>query len=179
MGTKSAIKCHQSLWSHNPIPLDIFLGSLSIPLVATVTIKKLIDSGFSNVESIFNLSMDDLLKIKGLGPSKSKQIIEGLKRNKSIIDGLLEEGIAILEPTSALSNKLLGYKICITGSTLNKRDALKKMIIDNAGEYKDKVSKDCTHLIIADVNSTSSKALAAKSLGIALISENDFLELIE
>lgn len=178
MGTKSAVKCHQSLWSHNPIPLDIFLGSLSIPLVATATIKKIIDAGYSTVESIFGLSIDDLVKVKGLGPAKSKQVFSGLKRNKSIIDGLLEQGVAILEPGTVDSKKLLGYRICITGSTHNKRDHLKKMITDNSGEYKNKVSKDCTHLIIADINSTSSKAIDAKKLGITLISESDFLDLI-
>jgi DNA ligase (NAD+) len=72
---------------------------------------------------------------------------------------------------------LTGTKIAITGSTKTKRSDLEKFISDNGGENKSSVGKSCTHLVIADVNSTSSKAVAARKLGIKLIDEESLLNL--
>lgn len=178
MGQKSAEKCYSSLWSHNPIPLDVFLGSLSIPLVARATINLLVKSGFDSVDKIINLNIEDLNKVKGFGQSKSKALIDGLKRNKDIIDGLFSVGLAVEDLSAKKDGKLNGYKIAITGKTDIKRKDLINIINENGGEYKASATKDCSHLIIADVNSTSTKAISAKELGIKLISEDQFIDMI-
>ena len=53
------------------------------------------------------------------------------------------------------------------------------VITNNGGIYKNTISRDCTHLIIADVNSTSAKANDARKNNIKLISEEDFLNMLK
>lgn len=176
MAEKSAKNVHDSLWSCNEVMLEILLGALSIPMAGKSTFKLLIESGNDSLEKMFNLNLEMVKDIKGIGPIKAKSIINGLNRNKDLINKLLANGVKIKEK---LIGNLTGKSICITGSTNNKRAALEKMIIDNGGVYKSSISKTCTHLIIADVNSTTSKAIGARKLGIKLISEEEFLNLIK
>jgi NAD-dependent DNA ligase len=49
--------------------------------------------------------------------------------------------------------------------------------MDHGGENKSSVGKSCTHLVIADTNSTSAKAVAARKLGIVLVNEDSLLNL--
>lgn len=177
MGEKSAAKCHKILWENTNISLDLFLGSLSIPNVGVSTIKMAMDAGFDTFDKILSASKEDLLKIKGMGPVKCEFMFNGLKQNKDLIKELLSLGITIKEKN--MNGKLVGKNICITGSTNVKRDDLKKIIIDNGGTFKSNISKDCTHLIIADPSSTTIKANGARNMGIALISEEQFFNMIE
>ena len=61
---------------------------------------------------------------------------------------------------------------------INKRPVLEQMVVDSGGSVKSSVGKGLTFLVIADVNSTSSKAVAARKLGTVLISEDDFLKMV-
>ena len=60
----------------------------------------------------------------------------------------------------------------------HKRSLLEKMVIEAGGSVKNSVSKDLTCLVIDDICSTSSKATAAKKFGTRLISEDEFLLLV-
>jgi DNA ligase (NAD+) len=175
MGDKSALKCYNLLWSHKEIPLEIFLGGLSIPMAAVSTIKLLMDAGYDTLDKIFNLSEGQLLDIKGIGPAKAKFLLDGLNRNKKVIRDIIKSGINIKE--KAMGN-LSGMSIAITGSTIHKRSELQSMIAENGGAYKSSVGKGCSHLVIADTNSTSIKAASARGLGIKLIGEEELIEMI-
>lgn len=184
MGKVSATKCHSILWKHNPIGLDMFLGGLSIPLVGSSTIRMLIDGGLDTLEKILNTPHETFAAIKGIGPVKSRYLVTGLKRNATIINGLLEAGVKIQEgdvagDESIISDRLNDMIICITGSTTIKRNDLIKLIIANGGTFKDSVSKGCTHLIIADPTKQSKKTENATKFGIKMISETDLLTLLE
>ena len=61
----------------------------------------------------------------------------------------------------------------------NKRPALEKMAADAGADIKGSVGKGLTFLVIADPNSSSSKATAARKLGTTLISEEAFLDLVK
>ncbi len=176
MGNKSARKCCEILWSHKEIPLEIFLGGLSIPMAATSTIKTLMESGLDTLDKILEVDGLTLMKVRGIGAAKAKFIIEGLERNKQIIRKLLREGIKI---KSIAEGNLTGKKIAITGSTNLKRSVLQGMIAESGGSYKSSISKDCTHLVISDPESMSIKAVSARGMGIKLISEDELLEMIK
>jgi DNA ligase (NAD+) len=176
MGKKSATKCHQMLWSNVEIPLETFLGALSIPMIGASTIKAIMSDGYGSLNQFFQTTAESFEQINGVGPSKAASLRIGLQKNKELISDLLQNGIKIKEK---VQGKLSGCKIAITGSTNLKRAELEKMIMDHGGEYKSAVNKTCSHLLIADVNSTSSKAVAARKLGCKLISEEDFLSLIK
>ena len=176
MGEKSATNVYNSIWSHNPIPLDQFLGSLSIPLVGASTIKMLMENGLDTLDKILAATQNQFVAIKGLGPAKSKSLFTGLIRNKHIIEEIIKMGIEI---KTQVEGKLTGMKICITGKTNNKRADLAKMIEDNGGIFAKSVGKDTTHLVLAAEDSTSIKAMKAQSLGTKLINEEQLLGMME
>ena len=178
MGQKSAQKAYDILWSHKKLPLHILLGSLSIPNCGRSSIKMLIDAGYKSLSSILTISEEALLGVHGIGDVKAKSIIAGLKRNRKMVENIMKSGIEV-EEVMAKGSKLEGQKICITGKTEIKRPQLKAMIEDNGGIFKSSVSKDCTHLVITDPNSTSIKAKSARSMGIKLISEKEFLNMVK
>ena len=184
MGKVSATKCHNILWQHNPIGLDLFLGGLSIPMIGTSTIQLLIESGLDTLIAIRNASCETFAAIKGMGPVRSQSLFDGLKQNSTTIDNLLKVGLKIQESDvagnePAVSNKLEGLTLCITGSTKVKRSDLIQIINDNGGAFVGSVNKKCTHLIISEENLMSSKAQNARKLGIKIFSEDDFFALIE
>jgi DNA ligase (NAD+) len=183
MGAVSARKCYEILWKHNPIMLDSFLGGLSMPMIGASTIQMVVTGGLNTLEKIQAAKCEDFLSIKGLGPVKARSLFEGLQRNSEIINGLLDAGIRVedsLKNNQPLdSNKLNGKVICITGSTNTKRDDLIKLILSNGGEFKDSVSKGCTHLIIADPSKKSKKTENANKFDIRMISEAEFFNWLE
>jgi DNA ligase (NAD+) len=179
MGEKSAKKCHVILWSHKEIPLEIFIGGLSIPMASTSTIKLLMEAGYDTIDKIRALRCADgieLMKVRGIGAVKAKSIIDGLIRNNKAICEILGRGIKI---KAAAAGNLTGKKIAITGSTNLKRSILQGMIAENGGTYKSSISKDCTYLVISDPESTSIKAVSARGMGIKLIGEDELLEMIK
>lgn len=180
MGDKSAEKCFNTLWGHNPIALNEFLGGLSIPMVGANTIKMLIDGGLNTLDKILSASFNDLVNIKGLGALKANYLFCGLKDNEKIINDLLKLGIIVSDEipdtiTNNISQKLINMSFCITGNTILKRDELKQIILSNGGNYKDNITKETTHLIVADLNKTSSKINKATKLNIIVMSEEEFL----
>lgn len=183
MGKVSAKKCIDILWQHNPISLDKFIGGLSIPMIGVSTVQMLMAAGIDTLDKLLNAKYEELLAVKGLGPIKAHSLVEGLQRNIEIIRGLLQSGIKVesyvTDQKAIDSDKLNGKIICITGSTNIKRDDLIKLIIANGGQFKDSVSKGCTHLIIADPTKKSKKTENATKFGIQMISEKEFLSWLD
>jgi DNA ligase (NAD+) len=177
MGKKSAENVYKSLWSITEIPLDVFLGSLSIPLVARSSVKFVMNAGLDTLDKILNASEIELQCVKGLGPVKIKSFYDGLKKNADVIEQLLESGIKV--KTMSNGGKLNGKSFCITGATNIKRDDLKIMIEEAGGVFAKSVSKTTNFLVMADPSSNSVKAVKARSNGTAVISEDDLLNMIE
>jgi NAD-dependent DNA ligase len=74
---------------------------------------------------------------------------------------------------------LTGCSICFTGAANTPRATLVKMAEKAGAEVKKGVVKGLGLLVIADPNSSSAKAKAAREMGIKLISEEDFLEMVK
>ena len=175
MGQKSAKTVHNNLWKDSEVTLDKFLGGLSMTMIGSSTIKLIMDAGCDTLEKFGQLTANEFENVAGVGPIKAKYLEQGLKNNQSLILDLLASGVKI---KGKVHGNLTGKKIAITGSTKMKRAELEKLIESHGGENKSSAGKGTTLLIISDVNSTSSKAVAARKLGIELITEDDFLKLI-
>ena len=90
-------------------------------------------------------------------------------------------GLFKLEPEKKVEikdGKLSGKSFCFTGAMDYKRSDLEKMVADNGGTVSS-VKKGLTYLVQADPSSTSSKSVKAKSLGISIISPEEFLEMVK
>lgn len=175
MGDKSAKKCYDILWNNTEVSLENLLGGLSIPMVGASIIKMVISSGHDTLDKILGLNVDQLEAVNGLGPAKAASLYEGLKNNKDLVNELLGLGITIKQKTAG---KLSGKSFAITGSLSMKRSEVEKIIEDNGGIVKSSVGRGLNFLLIADPESTSSKAVSARKLGTTLINEKTFMKMI-
>ena len=134
------------------------------------------NAGCDTLERFGQLGASQFEQVPGVGPTKAKFLATGLKHNQQVILDLLENGVKIKDK---IHGTLTGKSVCFTGSMKTKRPVLEKMAADQGADVKGSVGKGLTYLIIADPNSTSSKAVAARKLGTVLISEDEFLDLVK
>jgi DNA ligase (NAD+) len=176
MGDKSAQKCYDILWSYTTLPLDIFLGALSIQMIGGSTIRAIMEEGCDTLEKFGQLNAIEFAKVPGVGPTKAKFLADGLIQNQKLILELLDLGISIKDK---IVGKLSGNSFIFTGAMVNKRPVLEQMVIDAGGTVKSSVGKGLSYLVTADVNSTSGKSAKAAKLGTKLITEDEFLEMLK
>ena len=176
MGKKSAQKCHDILHANKKVALEVFLGALSIPMIGQSTIKAIMNAGCDTLEKFGQLDAAQFEQVPGVGPTKAASLADGLFHNQILILDILDNGVEIKEKVVGV---LTGKSICFTGAMQNKRPVLEKMAADAGADVKSSVGKGLSYLIIADPNSTSSKAQTARKLGTMLLSEEDFLELVK
>lgn len=176
MGEKSAQKVLQTLRDKNPIPLENLLGALSIPLCATSTIGMVMEAGHETWESIQVATLADLEAVPGLGPVKAAALhtwVNGV--GKALVGALLDVGVQIQLPIKGV---LTGKSLCFTGTMKRKRPVLEQLAKDSGGTVKASVTKGLSFLVIADPQSSSSKAKAARKNGTLCISEEDFIRMV-
>ena len=176
MGDKSAANLIEELNKSREVTLENFIGSLNIEGTGTTLVKVLIDSGYNSFDKINNISISQLENIPGFGEKRAKIFYDGMIENQDRIKDILSSGVSIKERTTGI---LTGKTFVFTGTMKTPRAELQKLVEEAGGEVKKSVVKNCTYLVISDPNSTSSKAKAALKLGIKLISEEDFLEMIK
>ena len=176
LGEKTAKKCLDILDSNKVVALEVFLGALSIPMIGQSTIKSIMNAGCDTLEKFGQLDAHAFGQVPGVGPTKAESLAKGLRHNQKLILHLLENGVKIKDK---VIGTMTGQSVCFTGSMKNKRPILEKMAAEAGADVKSSVGKGLTYLVIADPNSTSSKAQAARKFGTALISEEDFLDLVK
>lgn len=176
MGKRSAEKLINAIQDKKEIPAYKILAGLNIQNCGRRVFKQLL-SHYPTIDSITNLTIEEMASVPGIGPIKAKQLYDGLKNKADVLQGLFEAGIKVAD-SSQSSMKLSGLSFCFTGSMDTPRDKLISLVENNGGQHKSSVSKDLKYLVIADLNSTSSKAKKAKQLGIKLITEKEFLKML-
>ena len=104
-------------------------------------------------------------------------IVEGLAENANEMRQLVESGTIELEQVGG--GLLAGKSFCFTGElvTMKRADA-EQLVKKNGGTIKSSVTKDLSYLVTNDTSSGSSKNVKAAKLGIPVIDEKQFLELI-
>ncbi len=178
-GEKSVDNILESINQRREITLPRFLISLSILNVGEETAYDIAEH-FKNLENIQNASEEDLLKIEGIGPIVSKSIFDFFrnKENLRVIKNLLKEIKIIESEKKKAERKLEGKTFVLTGTLQNmSRDEAKIKIRELGGDVSGSVSKETDYLVAGEA--TGSKYDKAVELGIKIISEGDFLEMIE
>lgn len=176
LGEKTAKKALETLHNNKEVALEVFLGALSIPMIGQSTIKAIMNAGCDTLERFGQLGASQFETVPGVGPTKAKFLADGLRYNQQLILDILLNGVKIKDK---IVGTMTGSSVCFTGSMKTKRPVLEKMAADAGADVKGSVGKGLTYLVIADPNSTSSKAQAARKLGTKLISEEDFLDLVK
>ena len=140
-------------------------------------VEKLIQEGYDTLEKILALSEEEICSIYGFAEKSARDFIQGLNENREEIISLSQKYIQIKENSSGF---LKGLSFCFTGEmkTMKRQDA-EKIVKEKGGAVKSSVTKDLSYLVTNDTESGSSKNVKAKTLGIQIINEEEFLKLCE
>lgn len=176
MGEISARKILGNLKAKLPLNLPLFLASLGIEHFALLTAKLIVSNGFDTLEKLRQATQAQLAAIPGLGPSKARVVVDGLKARSAEIDRLLALGIVPVAPSHG--GPLAGLSFCFTGTLSKPRKELEDLVEKHGGNLLSGVTKDLKYLVMADPNSGSSKAEKAKKYGTKCINEAEFLKVI-
>ncbi|MBO4835346.1 MAG: NAD-dependent DNA ligase LigA [Lachnospiraceae bacterium] len=152
------------------------LGIIGIGQANAKLISRYYKNDFSRIREA---SYEELITIDQIGDVLAQSITGYFsdEKNKMIVDDLLAE-IIFEEEDSGNSEKLAGLTFVITGSLKHyeNRDALKAEIENQGGKVAGSVSSKTSFLINNDIFSNSSKNKTAKSLGIPIITEEEYME---
>jgi len=176
MGASSTSNALAELWKVNPMPLEMLMGSLGIPLCGRSTMYAVVEAGFDTLSKVQGATFEQLRAIPGMGPKRATALRTWLDKHGCLIQDLLDTGIEI---EGRVQGVLTGKSVCFTGKSHLKRASLEKLVKGAGGEIKKSVGKGLTYLVLADPTSTTTKAKAARKNGTECISEDHFLELVE
>ena len=171
-----AQKVYASIQNHRRMKLPVFLAGFDIEGFGETLAEKLTASGFDTLEKLLAATEDQIASVYGFAQITARTIKEGLKENEEEMRALLESGTILIE--EAGGGKLAGKSFCFTGELSIKRADAEKMVKDNGGSIKSSVTKDLSYLVTNDTSSGSSKNVKAAKLGIPVIDEKEFLQLL-
>jgi len=178
---KSAENLIKSIQEKTEIPLAKFIYALGIRNVGEETAIDLAKH-FQNINKIKTATLEDLESILDIGPVVSKSIYDWF-RGKDNLNFLerLESRVKIIQPLqniSASKQILAGKTLVLTGS-LEKmpRDEARAKIRELGGDVSESVSSKTSYVVVG--SDPGSKAEKAKKLGVKILSEKEFLEIIK
>lgn len=181
LGAKRALKVMQALEKSKSVSLPIFLGSLGIKGVGRSLASDLCDyfddepHSQLTLNDIFGLLPTEIGRLVGFGPIRANDFFEWLLKNKQEVEKIA----SFMKFDDQLrSGVFTGEIICFTGKSPKARPEMSRLAESVGASISTSVSDNTTILVIADVNSKSSKAVKARKLGIRLMSPENFLECV-
>ena len=181
-GKRSYEKLMAALDEAKNTTVSRFLYSLGIAGIGSANAKMIAKYFDNDIDRIISASKDDLLEIEGIGEVLANSIADFFKSEKNIENVESLRKILKFEKEESGGGDKLSGKVCvITGSLqhFSNRNELKELIEKNGGKVSGSVSSKTNYLINNDTASNSSKNKKAKELGVEIISEEDFLKLLE
>ncbi|MBO5610078.1 MAG: NAD-dependent DNA ligase LigA [Eubacterium sp.] len=176
-GEKSYDKLIKAIDASRKADMAGFLYGLGIPGFGVANAKLVVKAYKSDFDAIMEATAEDLVEIDQVGDVMARDFTAyfASEENREEVQRLLKEIEFVIEENTA-EQDLDGITFVITGSleTYPNRDALKKEIEDRGGKVAGSVSAKTSYLINNDINSNSSKNKKAKSLGVPIITEEDF-----
>ena len=183
MGEKSYTNLIQAIEKSKKIPTARFIYSLGISGVGLSNAKLICRYFKDDIQAIMSASEEDMTAIEGIGPVIARNFEDFFSNENSRkeTDALLNEIQLEKEEISEDSKIFEGKTFVITGSVhhFSNRNALKSLIESKGGKVAGSVSSKTHYLINNDAESTSSKNKKARELGIPILTEDDFLKLLQ
>jgi DNA ligase (NAD+) len=179
MAEKSAENLISGIEASKQIPFERVLFAIGIRYVGETVAKKLAKH-YKSIDAIAQASIEDLILVDEIGDRIAESVVAffSSEDNKNSIEKLRHHGLQLEISAEKLANqtdKLQGLSIVVSGvfETISRTE-LKKMIEDNGGKVSSSISSKTNYLVAGDKMGPS-KLAKAESLGVPIISENDFL----
>ena len=182
MGEKSADNIIKGIASSKDVPFERVLFALGIRFVGETVAKKIAKS-FANIEELEQADMASLTNIDEIGEKIAQSIVSYFANasNRQLVERLKEAGLQFSrseEDLSGYTDKLSGQSIVISGVFQHhSRDEYKALIEKNGGTDSGSLSSKTSFILSGD-NMVSAKLEKALKLGIKIMNEYEFLELI-
>lgn len=174
---KKAKNLIESIKNSKNTDLWRFIHALGIPGIGKKASKQLCDA-FATLDAIRVAKFDELVQIDDFGEITARNVVEYFQngQNAKLIDELLNFGFNF-KTSEIKTGALSGEVVVLTGTLANyKRSVAQALIVERGGEVADSVSKRVTLVVAGEAS--GSKLDKAKSLGIRVIDEDEFVELL-
>ncbi|MER3319023.1 MAG: NAD-dependent DNA ligase LigA [Allomuricauda sp.] len=183
MAEKSAENLVKGVEASKAIPFERVLFALGIRYVGETVAKKLAKA-FKNIDALMAASQEQLVAVDEIGERIAESVVNFFSEpaNIEIIDRLKSYGLQFSLSEEQLENQtelLKGQTFVVSGvfETISRND-LKKMIEDNGGKVSSSISSKTSFLVAGDKMGPSKKT-KAETLGVPIISEQEFLQKLE
>lgn len=182
MAEKSAENLINGIEKSKTVPFERVLYALGIRFVGETVAKKLAGY-FKTIDNLAQADFEQLTAVDEIGDRIAESVIAFFsdEKNKTIIDRLKNYGLQFKmseESQTDKTDKLQGKKFVVSGVFEKmSRNELKKAIEDNGGKVSGSISSK-TDFLVAGENMGPSKRAKAEDLGIPIISEDEFLGMV-
>ncbi len=180
---KSAQRILRGIAASKTVPYARVIFALSIPFVGETT-GKVLARHTRNIDTLMTMPAEELASIPEIGPKIAQSIVDYFAddRNRVIVERLRSAGLQMSlseEETAGQSDKLMGKKVVISGVfAKHSREEYKAMIEQNGGKNVSSISS-ATSFVLAGENMGPAKLEKARKLGIDIINEDQFLEMLQ
>ncbi|MBE7031862.1 MAG: NAD-dependent DNA ligase LigA [Ruminococcaceae bacterium] len=159
-------------------PLDRLLCALGIRLIGSRSAKA-IAAHFKNIDNLMNATAEEVSQINDVGEKMAESIVHYFAKGetKELIEKMKSAGVNMIAEERTVGGSLEGKTFVLTGTlpTLKRSDA-QKIIEDNGGKVSGSVSKKTDFVVAGE--EAGSKLDKAQSLGVAVITEEELLNMI-
>jgi DNA ligase (NAD+) len=179
LAEKSAENLVAAIAGSRNTTMSRFLFALGIRNVG-VTVAEILTEHFTSIEELFAASVEALSEIHGVGPKIASEIVfyAGNADNREMVDRLLAAGLKFPPAPRRKSAEFEGKTFVFTGTlTRLTRDKAQTEVKNRGGKASSSVSKKTTYVVAGD--NAGSKLEKARKLGVEVITEDDFLKMIE
>ena len=179
MGAKSTDNLIEAIEKSKEAGLDKLLYGLGIRHVGKHT-ARMIAKTYPSLEQLMAATQQDLAVVEDVGEVIAESVIRFFSepRNVELVQSLAASGVKVTYDSGLQSNKFAGMNIVVTGKLQHfGRDEIKAVIESHGGKSSDSVSKKTTYVLAGE--NSGSKETKARTLGIPVISEEQFMEMLE
>ena len=182
MAQKSAENLINGVAASTQIPFERVLFALGIRYVGETVAKKLAKH-YKNIDAIKTASQEELVAVDEIGEKIAESVVAFFSNpeNTLLVDRLQSYGVQLETSAEKLANQtelLAGKSFVVSGVFEIPRTELKKLIEDNGGKVGSSISAKTGYLVAGDKMGPS-KRTKAENLGVPIISESEFLGMLE
>ena len=178
MGQKSAENLISAIEASKKNDLSRLIFALGIRQIGKKA-GKILAKNFKSMSAVMDAKLEDFIGIFEIGEISGKSVVDffSLESNRELVEALQNQGVNMEYQDESVSEIFLGKTFVLTGTlpTLNRNEA-SKIIEDNGGKVSSSVSQKTDFVLAGE--EAGSKLKKAQDLGIAIVTEEEFLAML-
>ena len=175
---KNTEKAFADLWARSRnLNLWDFVAGFDINGIGSRVVKTIVDAGYDTLDKLRQVNYEQLMNIQGIGGYRAKVFIEQMALVKDEMDAVLNTNrVTIKQPLSKKDTEQLVF--CMTGALSRPRSEFEQVINSKGHKLASSITKKVNFLVTNTPDSGSSKNVKARELGVKIINEDEFWEIV-